>query len=452
MAEAPITLDDHVPVGPGASDEEPPAGPEAQESERGSLLVNTGWFLTGVSIQTFELPFRVLLKDVLHLTASQSATFQLLMNIPIYIKPLAGILSDAVPLFGTRRRSYLLISLAAGALLYLLMGFIPRTFGSLLTTYLILNISLTMTSTVFGGLMVEIGKRYGTTGKLSAQRLGIVRMVDIIAKPLGGFLATRPFVLPSVFAAALQFLLIPIIYRWLREPQVATVDRSALRDLRRQAVVLFSSRTLWAAAGLVILVVAAPGFNTTLLYYQLDHLKFSTQFIGYLGVVTALCGMLGAAIYALMCRRMNLRTLLAVSIVLHASLTLFYLLYGKPGIFPALTLSLFGQSFHLPDTHVSAIVITGIEAATLVLALLPLYDLAARATPRGSEALGYSLMMSVWNFTNALADQAGAWVYNTTNYNFGALVWVNAGMTALVLVAVPFLPGVLMDRREGQRE
>ena len=87
---------------------------------------------------------------------------------------------------------------------------------------------------------------------------------------------------------------------------------------------------------------------------------------------------------------------------------------------------------------------------TNVLALLPLYDLAARATPRGSEALGYSLMMSVWNFTHAMSDWAGSWMFQHWHLHFHQLVWINAATTILVLFAVPFLPRVLMDWREGQ--
>jgi hypothetical protein len=84
--------------------------------------------------------------------------------------------------------------------------------------------------------------------------------------------------------------------------------------------------------------------------------------------------------------------------------------------------------------------------------MLPVYDLAARATPRGSEAMGYAVMMSVWNFTNAFSDVTGSWLYGHMGLTFIDLVWVNAGTTALVLVALPFLPGLLMNSRDGDRE
>ena len=127
--------------------------------------------------------------------------------------------------------------------------------------------------------------------------------------------------------------------------------------------------------------------------------------------------------------RVPLWRLLTISIIIHAVGTLFYLGYRSFG---------------------SALIITAIEGAAQTLAILPLYDLAARATPRGSEALGYSVMMSVWNLTAALSDLAGAYLHDRFHLSILQLVWLNAGTTALVLVAVPLLPAALMRRRDGE--
>ena len=46
------------------------------------------------------------------LTAGQLATFSWIITIPWFIKPVYGLLSDFVPIAGTRRRSYFLIMAA----------------------------------------------------------------------------------------------------------------------------------------------------------------------------------------------------------------------------------------------------------------------------------------------------------------------------------------------------
>ena len=78
-----------------------------------------------------RLPLEFLLKGSLHITATDMAGFFALAALPWNIKPLAGLLSDSTPIFGTRRKHYLIISGAAAALLWWLLGAIGHTFAAL---------------------------------------------------------------------------------------------------------------------------------------------------------------------------------------------------------------------------------------------------------------------------------------------------------------------------------
>lgn len=405
--------------------------PEQQgDLQRKMRLVGAGWLFTGLAIGITDYPLKFLLKGELALKPSELAGFIALANIPIYIKPLAGILSDTVPLFGSRRRNYLLLGLSSMAALAFTLGFAPHRYGLLLAVYIIMNVFGVLISTVLGGLMVDTAQEYSGMGRLSAQRVGIGRFVGLVAGPAGAFLSQFPFRWVMTLCAALNGLLVPLFARQLREPPIAPRVRSeVLIEAGRQCRTLVRSRTLWAAAGLVALIIAAPGFGTPLLYYQVDVLKFSKADLGVLSLVSGVFGMAGAALYAFCCSRIPLWRLLTISIVVHAVGTLFYLGYRS---FP------------------SALAITAIEGVAQTLAILPLYDLAARATPRGSEALGYSVMMSVWNLTAALSDLTGAYLHDKYHLTILNLVWLNAGTTALILVAVPFLPAALMLRRDGE--
>src|SRR3989442_9156490 len=96
----------------------------------------------------------------------------------------------------------------------------------------------------------------------------------------------------------------------------------------------------------------------------------------------------------------------------------------------------------------AAALIEGENGLLVTLAELALMDLAARATPRGSEGLGFALMMSVRNAALAVSDIFGSWLIERHQVSFFSLVWLNAGTTALVLLAVPFLPRGVIDRRD----
>ncbi len=408
----------------------PVAGREV-DLQRNMRLVGAGWLLTGLAIGITDYPLKFLLKGELALKPSELAGFVALANIPIYIKPLAGILSDAVPLFGTRRRSYLLLGLSSIVFLALMLGFAPHRYGLLLAVYIGFSGLGVVISTVLGGLMVDTALQYSGMGRLSAQRVGIGRFVGLLAGPAGAFLSQYPFRWAMTLCAALYGLLVPLYVKQLREPPTPKSVRSeVLVEVWRQCKTLVRSRTLWTAAGLVALIIAAPGFGTPLLYYQVDVLKFSKADLGVLSLIGGVFGMAGAALYAFCCRRVPLWKLLTISIVVHVVGTLFYLGYRS---FPA------------------AIVISAIEGIAQTLAILPLYDLAARATPRGSEALGYSVMMSVWNLTAALSDVAGSYLHDKYHLTILQLVWLNAGTTALILFAIPFLPAALLRRRDGEQ-
>src|SRR5258708_25058078 len=59
------------------------------------------------------------------LTAGQLAAFTWITTIPWFIKPVYGLLSDFVPLFGTPRRSYFLLMSAMAAASALALSLIP---------------------------------------------------------------------------------------------------------------------------------------------------------------------------------------------------------------------------------------------------------------------------------------------------------------------------------------
>lgn len=393
-----------------------------------ALLMWLGWFGTNLGIAVADLPLRFLLKDKLHCTAAAVSAFFALGAFTNYIKPLAGVLVDSVPLFGTRRRWYLILSLLGSGVFWILLAIVPRTYNILLVTYAILYVTIVFTSTSLGGVMVEVGHRFNAAGRLTAQRIGAFRLGSLLGGPIGGYLSTSPFLVAMTAASVLHLILVPLYIVGLPEAPTARLQGTVLTEALRQFKILLQSKTLLSAALMIFLIAASPGFGTPLLFHQTNTLHFSKPFIGSLVSVAAAPGLLTAIFYFAACRKLNLRVLVTCSIIVHALGTLTYLYYHN---------------------EASALVITAISGVTGTLAMLPVYDLAARGTPKGSEAIGYAVMMSVWNFTNAMSDWVGSILFTNFHLTFRDLVGVNAGTTLLVLIVVPFLPRALMSRSDG---
>ena len=394
------------------------------------LMVGLGAFVTTIAQPGVigRLPLQLLLKNTLHFNAETLAFFMLMATFAWNVKPLAGILSDAIPLFRTRRRHYMLLGAGMSALCWLLMGIVPTAYGPLLAAAFGANTFMVIASTVMGGLMVEAGARYGISGRVSAVRQGVQSVVSLGNGVLGGYLAAIAFGWTVGIATGLLLVLTVATFFILDERPVATRNRDVLRNARRQLGMLIRSRTLWAAGTFLALVYISPGFSTPLLFLQTDHLHFRTPYIGLMETIEGAAGLLGAALYGLVCRRFNLGQLLLTAIAVNAAGTLLYLGYG----------------------HATAPGIHAISGFVVACSELALMDLAVRATPRGCESLGFSLMMSSRNFALQSSDVIGSWLVDSHGWTFHQLVWLNAGTTALVLIFLPLLPLAIMSTRDGE--
>ncbi len=410
--------------------QEPGGSPELA---RLSLVIAIGWLTTNLGLQISTLPLRFVLKDEVSLSAAVLSSFFAIGNFSNYIKPLAGVMTDSIPFCGTRRRHYLVFSLLATGLMWMVLSLVPRTYGWMLPTYAFMYIGVVFTSTTLGGVMVEVGNRFKAAGRLTSQRIATFKAAELAGQPIGGLLAKLPFVWPAFIGGALHLALIPFLIRHLPHEPPARLDRSPWIEVARQGRALIRSRTLLGAAGMIFLLAAAPGLNTPMFYFQTNVLKFDKPFVGTLGLISAAAGLLAAGVYFLLCRRIPLRVLVAGSIVVHALGALAYLYYH--------------------DAR-SAMIISAIAGLTGTFAMLPVYDIALRATPRGSEAIGYAVMMSMWNLTNALSDVTGSLLFDRLNRSITPLIWIDALTTLVVIVAVPFMPRALSgtEKHTGDAE
>jgi MFS family permease len=374
-----------------------------------------------------KLPLQFLLKNEVGVTREQMAAFFFWCGLAWYLKPLAGILTDAFPLFRTRRRHYLLISSVLASASWIGMTFVPHKYGALLWGALIVNLFMVMASTVTGAFLVEAGQSLGATGRLTALRMLVSSFCSLVQGPLGGLLATGGFMWATGTNAALVLSIFPIAYIFLRErPAAKSRGNQVLHNASQQLKTIVRSRNLWMALLFLALFYFSPGFSTPLFYIQTDELHFSKQAIGNLGVFGGAFGILAAVVYSQLIKRVQIRIIILIGVVTAAAGTLLYLFYS---------------------TWTRAIFIESQNGFFFSLAELALLDLAARATPKGCEGLGYSLMLSIRNVALFGADIVGSHLADH-GWPFARLVYLNASTTAIVLVLLPFLPIGLMRSKD----
>ncbi len=463
------------------------------------LMVAIGAFATTFAQQrsTFgNYPILFLLKERLHFGREQVAEFFMWATFAWSMKPLAGVLTDAFPIRGSRRRAYLVTGGLIGGSCWALLSVVTGNYHLFLLVSILLNVGLVLASTAMGGLQVEAGQLFGLSGRISSLRQVVVSIALVAGPLLGGWLAKKEFgatagVGTLVMLALVGFALfgfketapLPAPERAPGEPAPAEgpryrpsattwlgigillaagsgsvlvhgmlnvglslfamlavflfvlalamtrVRNPVLVQAQHQLSQILRSRALWLAAGMLFLVYVVPGFNTALTYRQSDELHFSKELIGRVASVEGAAGIVFALVYAVICSRFNLRTLIIFSMAANAAGTLLYLIY----------------------TASDAYAIHAVTGALSVLSELALMDLAVRSTPRGCEGLGFALMMSVRNFGIAMSDVGGSMLMDQAHFNFTTLVLINACTTAAVLLFVPALPKALILRKEGER-
>jgi hypothetical protein len=376
-----------------------------------------------------RLPLQNLLKNELHADRTANAAFFFWAGLAWYLKPLAGILTDAFPLFGSRRKSYILLSSILAALSWLALIVTPHRYRDLLLVVIVINTFMVVTSTAVGGYMVETAQASSGSGRLTAIRQFIQQACFVVNGPVAGYLASIAFGWTAAACGGIMLMLAPVTMLFLREPRQRVDSREVLANAKGQLVNIATARTMWAAAGLMALFYIAPGFATALFYKQQNDLHFTTQIQGFLQLISGVCGILAAIGYGFLCRRINLRTLLIGSMLIATAANLGYLFYSSLG---------------------PAQAVEGMNGFGYTLAELALMDLAVRSTPAGSEGLGFSIMVSVRNLALFGTDWFGSNLLDHYHLSFNSLVIANSATTLIAVPLVFLLPRLIIAHKDAE--
>ncbi len=364
-------------------------------------------------------PLTYFLKTQYGWTALQIAASLSVLDVPWVVKPLYGLISDFLPLFGYRRRSYLLLSnlAAIAAFAWVTQVMAP---GAIVIALLLTSIAMAVSSTLCGALLVENGQRHHASAAFVNQQWlwfnGAVAATSLAGGGLIEILSPASALHAAALVAAIAPLAVLVSLHLVEEAR-AGIDRAELRRRLEGLLNTFRSRTLWLIAAFLFCYYYSPGFGTPLYFYMTDHLHFSQGFIGALSAVSAVGWVAGGLLYRWLLAGMRTRALLQLSIVLGTLGTLAYLVMLDP---------------------ISAVVVYFLTGVAGMIANVATLTLAADHSPARAEGFAFAALMSVINFATPLADTSGAFLYeHVFNNHLAPLIVVSAAFTAFVLVLIP---------------
>jgi MFS family permease len=376
-------------------------------------------------------PLTFYLKQVHSWDASHVTAFLAIFNLPWIIKPIYGAFSDMVPLFGYRRKSYLIAAnaIAAGAFLWCAQLTAP---GELVWALQLTAYAMAISSTVCGAVLVENGQKLKESGRFVNQQWLWFNAAAMASALVGGQLVQWLSPTSALHTAAAIVAVAPLAVLlgtlFLIPEEKTHFDGTALRETLGGLVAALKKRELWLVGLFLFLYYFNPGLATPLYYTMTDNLKFPQGYIGLLGSITAAGWIVGALLYHRLFDTMSSKRLLNLSIALGTVTTVSYLL-------------LFNET--------SAAILSFCSGFSAMLATVATVTLAADYSPHRSEGFSFAVMMSLINLATASGDIVGSYLFDHLFHgNLTPLILVSAAFTAFAFVLVPLLR--LGDKRQGE--
>jgi MFS family permease len=424
----------------GAQTQPPPVTPSPDDARRirhlmfyfGMVFVVEG---IGQTDGIIAQPLIYYFKEVHSWTPVQVTAALTAFNFPWIIKPIYGLVSDFVPLFGYRRKSYLILASLVTTGAYLLATQMEAP-SRLLFVLLLTAYAMAIASTLCGALLVENGQRYATSGAFVNQQWLWFHIAAMSSSLIGGLLVQKLSPAGALHGAALIAGIAPLMIvfgTWfLVQEEKRPVDLPELKLAARSLLAVFGIRSLWIVALFLFLYSFSPAFGTPLYYHMTDTLHFSQGYIGILAAISSAGSICGALIYRRCLAELTSKRLLQLSIVLGTATTASFMLL-----------------FMLLFNETAAAVLYFCSGVSAMIALVASLTLAADYCPKGSEGFTFAALMSITNLASALSDNVGALLYqHVFSSRLAPLVFVSAAFTAFAWILIPLLR--LGDKPQGR--
>ncbi|MBC1218722.1 folate/biopterin family MFS transporter [Nostoc sp. UCD121] len=403
------------------------------------IAILTVYFVQGI-LGLSRLAVSFFLKDELLLSPVQVSALLGIVFLPWMIKPVFGFISDGLPIFGYRRRPYLILSGILGTASWMSLATIVHTSWAATLAIALGSLSVAMSDVIVDSLVVERarGESQAKAGSLQSVCWGASAIGGLITAYFSGLLL-QYFTTRTVFGITALFPLIVSGVAWLIAESPVSKDtnesnqtnplpiKHQLKQLR-QAI---TQKTIWLPTAFVFIWQATPNAESAFFYFSTNELHFEPEFLGRVNLVTSFASLAGVWIFQRFLKSIPFRVIFAWSTVLSSMLGMTMLLLVTH------TNRLLGI-----DDHWFSLGDSLILTVMGKIAFMQVMVLAARLCPSGVEATLFALLMSVFNSAGTVSQALGALItywLGITATNFESL-WLLVIITNLsTLLPLPFI-------------
>ncbi len=405
------------------------------------FAILTVYFVQGI-LGLSRLAVSFFLKDELGLSPAEVSALFGIVVLPWVIKPVFGFFSDGFPIFGYRRRPYLILSGMLGALAWVGMATVVHSSWAAVTAILLSSLSVAVSDVIVDSLVVERARAesQAEAGSLQSICWGASAFGGLITAYFSGFLLEH-FTTRTVFWITATFPLIVSGVAWLiSESPVEKTDENEdaknnnFEDVKQQVKLLrqaITQKAIWLPTAFLFIWQATPGSESAFFYFTTNELHFQPEFLGRVRLVTSIAALVGIWIFQRFLKSVPFRVIFTWSTVFSAILGLTTLLLVTHA---NRALGIDDHWFSLGDSLILTVMGQ--------IAYMPVLVLAARICPPGVEATLFALLMSITNLAGLVSHETGAILMHylgVTETNFDKL-WLLVTITNLsTLLPLPFI-------------
>ncbi len=401
-----------------------PAG-EKNTGSKLTLLFIAAYIAHGMATQfgLIDQPIKYFMMEHLNLTPAQVSGYLAILMLPWVLKPFYGLLCDFVPLFGYRRKSYLIAVNVATALAFVVMAF-SSTLPVILCCLLIIAIGMAASTAITVGLAVEGGRgeETGARNYFALQTMFYYGAL-VVASLLGGVLCHRLTALVAVHTAAciaaVPVFCVTMLTPFLLREHKTELNRTELNATLSGLKQVLRTRAFWVIALFVFCWDFSPSFGVPLYFWESKKLGFEQDVIGQLAAWNAGGMVIGSVVYRFLLKNKSIIWQLYFAIAFGALSTLGYLLLSTP---------------------TSAIVLELLRGCSTMLCILGIYALSSEVCAPRTEVTVMATMLAVRNLATDGSTFIGGLLFTHLFHNqLAPLIIVAASTTALCALLVPLL-------------
>jgi folate/biopterin transporter len=405
------------------------------------IAILTVYFVQGI-LGLARLAVSFFLKDELGLTPADVSALLGIVALPWIIKPVFGFVSDGLPIFGYRRRPYLVLSGILGAASWVSLATIVHTPMGATLAIAFGSLSVAVSDVIVDSLVVERvrAESQAEAGSLQSLCWGASAFGGLITAYFSGLLLEH-VTTRTVFWITASFPLIVSVVAWfISESPVSEVFGSdskvhnnwltvgnQIKQLRQTV----TQKAIWLPTAFIFIWQATPTTDAAFFFFTTNELGFEPEFLGRVRLVTSIASLVGVWLFQRFLKTIPFRVIFGWSTVLSAALGMTMLLLVTHA---NRALGIDDHWFSLGDSLILTVMGQ--------IAYMPVLVLAARLCPPGVEATLFALLMSVSNLAGLVSYELGSvlmhWLGITeTNFDSLWLLVVIANVTTLL--PLPFL-------------